>query len=227
MPKYVLKKLSLTNEHNSLDILQLSIKANDELGKLNNLIASIPNYELLLQPLTVREAVASNEIENIRTTTFEMLQAELLNPLTLPSAQKEVLHYKKSLLLGLDIFNKNKKLELEDLINIHCGIVPDKIGIRTRPGVVIGNRLGEIIYTPPQDKELIEDNLENLFEYINHEHDNPLLKIIITHYQLEAIHPFYDGNGRVGRILMALQFCVENKLKYPILYFDCLILLTE
>jgi Fic family protein len=214
----MLKKLPLPNDFETPEILELSLKANDALATLDKLILTIDHYDLLLQPLTIREAVASNDIENIRTTTLEMLQAEILNPQILPSAQKEVLHYKKSLLLGLQILNETKQFLLEDLINIHCGIVPEKVGIRNRPGVVIGNRLGEVIYTPPQDPREIKDYITNLFEYIYSPEVNSLVKIIITHYQFEAIHPFFDGNGRVGRILMALQFCLENKLRYPILY---------
>jgi Fic family protein len=218
MAKYVLKKLPLPNDFNTIEILKLTSKAEEALSELDKAILAIPNYELILQPLTIREAVASNEIESIRTTAIEMLQAELQEPQTLPYHQKEVIHYKKSLILGLNIVNQNSKLLLEDLINIHCGIVPDKIGIRTRPGVHIGNRLGEIIYTPPQEESIILDYLNNLFDYIYSNQSNNLVKVIIAHYQFEAIHPFYDGNGRTGRILMALQFCLEKKLRYPILY---------
>jgi Fic family protein len=214
----MLKKLPLLDNFDTPEILGLSLRANEALATLDKLILTIDHYDLLLQPLTIREAVASNDIENIRTTTLEMLQAEILSPQTLPSAQKEVLHYKKSLLLGLQILNETKQFLLEDLINIHCGIVPEKVGLRNRPGVVIGNRLGEVIYTPPQDPKEIKDNIQNLFDYIYSSQTNSLVKIIITHYQFEAIHPFFDGNGRVGRILMALQFVIENKLRYPILY---------
>jgi Fic family protein len=218
MPKYMLKKLPLTIDLDTPEILKLCLQANEALSELDKIIGTLPNFELILQPLTVREAVASNEIENIRTTTLEMLQAELSNPLTLPALQKEVMHYKKSLMLGLEMVNKNGKLLLEDLINVHCGIVPDKIGLRNRGGVYVGNRLGEVIYTPPQDTKEIIDFIENLFEYIYSKQTNSLVKIIITHYQFEAIHPFFDGNGRTGRILMALQFVLEKKLQYPILY---------
>lgn len=218
MLEYTLKKLPLAEDFNSVEILELSLKANQAFGELDKAILELPNFELVLEPLTIREAVASNEIENIRTTTLEMLQAELLNPQTLPYAQKEVLHYKKSLIAGLEIIQNNNILTADDLISIHSRIVPDKTGFRNRGGVYIGNRLGEVIYTPPQDKDQILDYISNLFDYINTFQINDLVKIIITHYQFEAIHPFFDGNGRVGRILMALQFCLEKKLRYPILY---------
>jgi Fic family protein len=218
MQKYTLKKLPLDINFNSVEILELSIKAYNNLSELDKAILSLPNFELILQPLTVREAVASNEIENIRTTTIEMLQVELLKPQTLPSAQKEVAHYKKSLLMGLNIVQVKGKIEIEDIINIHSGIVPDKVGIRNRGGVYVGNRLGQVIYTPPQNEKEILEFVDNLFEYMYSDQPNSLVKIILTHYQFEAIHPFFDGNGRTGRILMALQFCIENKLRYPILF---------
>jgi Fic family protein len=120
--------------------------------------------------------------------------------------------------LGLEIANTKGKLELEDIINIHCGIVPSRVGLRNRAGVYIDNRLGEVIYMPPQDEKTILEYLENLFQFMNSDQPNTLIKIILTHYQFEAIHPFFDGNGRMGRILMALQFCLEKKLRYPILY---------
>ncbi len=220
MAKYVLKKLPLIEDFNTIEILNLTSIAEEALSNLDKAILAIPNFEIILKPLTIRESVASNEIESIRTTTIEMLRAELQEPQTLPAAQKEVIHYKKSLMLGLDIVNKTSQFLLEDLINVHCGIVPNRIGIRNRPGVHIGNRLGQIIYTPPQQESVIMEYLENLFEYIYSKQPNDLVKIILTHYQFEAIHPFYDGNGRSGRILMALQFCLEKKLRYPILYIS-------
>ncbi len=218
MSEYMLKKLPIDNNFNSVNILELTNLANEALNNLDKSITKIHNYELILQPLTIREAVASNEIENIRTTTLEMLQAELLSPITLPTVQKEVIHYKQSLLKGFEKVIQKGSINLEDLVEIHCGIVPDRVGIRNRSGVYVGNRLGEVVYTPPQLEKEILEFLQNLFEYMNSKQKNSLIKIIISHYQFEAIHPFFDGNGRMGRILMALQFCMENKLKYPILY---------
>lgn len=220
---YILSLLPLENDIKSVEILEKIIEVNESLSQLDKEILTIPNYQLLLEPLTAREAVASSEIENIYTTTLELLQAELLQSETLPSAQKEVLNYKKSLLVGYNDLVNEQKLEIINLINIHTGVVPNKIGLRKRPGTVVGNRLGDIIYRPPQYYEEIVKYLDNLFDFIKSDFD-PLLKIIITHYQIEAIHPFYDGNGRVGRMLMSLQLCLEKKLQYPILYVSGYIL---
>jgi len=219
----LLSLLPPTANFKTVEILEKIIAVNQVLSLLDKEIVTIPNYKLLLEPLTAREAVASSEIENIYTTTLELLQAELMETTTLPSSQKEVLNYKKALLIGYQDLINEGKLDLSNLINIHTGVVPNKIGLRKRPGTVIGNRLGEVIYRPPQSYQEILGYTDNLFEFINSEVD-PLLKIIISHYQFEAIHPFYDGNGRVGRILMSLMLCQEKKLQYPVLYVSGYIL---
>jgi Fic family protein len=213
----MLHLLPLADNFKTTEILEKIILVNEALSNLDKEIITIPDYQLLLQPLTVREAVASNEIENIHTTTLEMLQAEILDVQTLPGVQKEVLNYKKALLAGYSSTISKGKMELEDIINIHCGIVPNRIGFRTTSGTVIGNRLGEVIYRPPQAYDEILRLMNNLMEFTNSDYE-PLLKTIIAHYQFEAIHPFYDGNGRTGRILMALQFCLDKKLRFPVLY---------
>lgn len=220
---YKLCKLPLDESFNTVEVLQKLLSVNDALSDLDKEILLLPNYQLILKPLTMREAVASSEIENIRTTTLEMLEAELLNTKLLPPNQKEVISYRNALLVGYETLLNNGNLELSDIINIHCNIVPDKVRLRTKRGVYVGNALGDIVYTPPQDPKEIEDFMNNLLEFINSDYD-PILKIIVTHYQFEAIHPFRDGNGRAGRILMALMFCLEKKLKYPILFVSGYIL---
>lgn len=94
--------------------------------------------------------------------------------------------------------------------------------IRKTAGTVIGNQVsGEIIYTPPVGEELIRDLLKN-WEIFLHEEDelDPLIKMAVSHYQFEAIHPFYDGNGRTGRILNVLLLIEKNLLTLPILYLS-------
>lgn len=95
-------------------------------------------------------------------------------------------------------------------------------GIRKTLGTVIKNSTtGEVIYTPPQHKNQILDYLTNLFEYINiNDGIDPLIKLAIIHYQFESIHPFYDGNGRTGRILNILYLVQQQLLDTPILYLS-------
>jgi Fic family protein len=220
----------------NITIFKKILEVEKLLSELDKEILTIPNYQLLLQPLTVREAVASSEIENVMTTTLEMLQAELNNFEGLTGLQKEVFNYKTALLKGFETLNLTNLyptpklvdaipyVTKQGIIDIHTTLLPKKSGLRVNPGTVVGTRLGEIIYRPPQDIETINIELDKLTTFINHPETNPILKIILTHYQFEAIHPFYDGNGRCGRILMALQFCLEKKLAFPILFVSGYIL---
>jgi len=224
-----------------IELLEKALQANIALAELNGLVVSIPNFEVLLQPLTIREAVASSEIENIHTTTMELLQAELFPTDNLPLAQKETLRYKNALLAGLEVVREKGVLTTQDIVNIQGILEPAKPGIRTVPGTAIGNRYGEIIYMPPQEEEEILELMANWEKYCN---DfsltfDALIKIVMLHYQFEAIHPFYDGNGRTGRILMVLQMVLEKRLRYPVLflsgyilenkkqYYQCLQAVTE
>lgn len=223
----MLKALPLNFEINDVDILKKAIEANNALGELNGLIYALPNYELFLQPLTVREAVASSEIENIRTTTLDILQAEVsANNLNLPKVQKETLNYKKALLQGYEEVKQNNFLATNGIVSIQGVLEPSKSGIRTQMGTVIADGSGNIIHTPPQNQKEIRDLLNNLDEYLNNDEDNidPLVKMAIYHYQFESIHPFYDGNGRTGRILMILYLVLVDRLRYPVLFLSDYIL---
>jgi Fic family protein len=217
-----LKLLPPDFEVNDVEILKKVNVANIALAKLNGLIYSLPNYEILLQPLTVREAVASSEIENIRTTTVDILQAEILGDnAMLPQTQKETLHYKKALLYGLDSILKQQFLATNQIVSIQSILEPNKSGIRSQMGTVIANGYGEVVYTPPQHEKDIRDLLKNMDEYTNFEDDvDPLVKLAILHYQFESIHPFYDGNGRTGRIIMILYLVLVRRLDYPVLFLS-------
>jgi Fic family protein len=96
------------------------------------------------------------------------------------------------------------------------------MGVRKVPGTVIGNQTtGEIIYTPPLGEEVIRDLLTN-WELFLHKEDgiDPLIKMAVSHYQFEAIHPFYEGNGSTGRILNVLYLIEQDLLTLPILYLS-------
>ena len=94
------------------------------------------------------------------------------------------------------------------------------------------NNLGQIVYTPPQDSLEVLDLMANLEKFINDNemsHLDPLTKMAIIHYQFESIHPFYDGNGRTGRIINILYLVLQDLLEIPVLYLTSitiLILLT-
>ena len=211
-----------------VEILEKALKANIALAELNGLILSIPNYEILLAPLTAREAVASSEIESIYTTTLDILQAELFPEEKLPKEQKETLNYKQALLAGYESILNKAFISTNQIVEIQKVLEPSKSGIRKLPGTVIVNGIGEVIYTPPQGEALIRGLLKNWEDYCNEPSGaDALIRMAILHYQFESIHPFYDGNGRTGRILMVLQLFLEKRLRFPILFLSGYILSTK
>ena len=212
-----------------VEILEKALKANIALAELNGLVLSIPSYEILLAPLTVREAVASSEIENIFTTTLDILQAELFPEKSLPKEQKETLNYKQALLAGYKMVLEKEFISTNQIVAIQKVLEPNKSGIRKLPGTVIVNGFGEVIYTPPQGEHILRALLKNWEDYCNEHSTEPsqvdaLVRMAILHYQFESIHPFYDGNGRTGRILMVLQLVLEKRLRFPILFLSGYIL---
>lgn len=213
-----------------IDILKAINTTNIALSELKGSASVLPNQTLLLVPLTLREAVASNEIENIHTTISDVLQAELLSETEINLPEKETIYYREALLSGLKSIQENNALTYEDIINIQAIVEPEKKGIRQKvEGAVvrIKNRTtGEIVYTPPDDVIIIERLLRNLESYYNENSTtiDATVQAAILHYQFEAIHPFADGNGRTGRILMVLYFIMRKRLEVPLLFISGYIL---
>jgi Fic family protein len=210
-------------DFDDIQILKKTNQANIALAGLNGLIFSLPNFELLLLPLTIREAVASNEIENIRTTTLELLQAEIIGETAnLPKAQKETLNYKNGLMKGFEEVKKNGFIATNQIVDIQSILKPSKSGVRTQMGTVIADGFGNVIHKPPQNEKEIRDLMQNLDDFMNNDllDIDPLVKMAIGHYQFESIHPFYDGNGRTGRIIMILFLVLAKRLDYPILFLS-------
>ncbi len=133
-------------------------------------------------------------------------------------------NYKEALLLGYENVKAKGIITLNDIVQIQKIIVQNDAGIRKQSSTVLKNdTTGEVIYTPPQDYDEIVQLLNNLVEYINDdslEDYDYLVKMAIVHFQFESIHPFYDGNGRTGRILNILYFVLKDLLDLPILYLS-------
>ena len=208
------------------EILKKSIKANSALSKLNGIAKIIPNQMILINALTLQEAKDSSEIENIITTHDELYLASVSEKFS--KEVKEVQNYKEALIVGYEKVKQNKILTLNDIIQIQSIITGNNAGIRKQVGTVLKNdKTGEIIYTPPQNYDEIMKLLNNLFEYINDdtlEDYDYLVKMALIHYQFESIHPFYDGNGRSGRILNVLYLVLKDLLELPILYLSSYII---
>jgi Fic family protein len=218
--------LPLKKDIQTKEILKKSIKANSALSKLNGVAKIIPNQMILINALTLQEAKDSSEIENIITTHDELYLASVGESFT--KEVKEVQNYKEALLFGYERVKQNKILTLNDIIKIQSIITQNCAGVRKQTGTVLKNdKTGEVIYTPPQNHDEIVRYLNNLFDYINDdslEDYDYLVKMALIHYQFESIHPFYDGNGRSGRILNVLYLVLKDLLELPILYISSYII---
>lgn len=224
-PKKPFNELPLLPPKSEIDtkaILLKTITASRVLSKLNGSIKKIPNPTILLNSLVLQEAKSSSEIENILTTNDALFQALGSNIEKIDESTKEVLHYQEALWHGYHELRKRPFLSTKLFINLVQVIKQIDYGIRKVPGTRIVNSLGESIYTPPEGEELILKKLKNLETYLNEDTGDidPLIRLAVQHYQFEAIHPFYDGNGRTGRIINILYLVNQDLLELPILYLS-------
>ncbi|MBT4367074.1 Fic family protein [Candidatus Peregrinibacteria bacterium] len=205
-------------------ILKQLNKANIALAKLNATarFGLLPDPLLLIAPLLARESVASSGIENINTTVEQVFQMELLPEKKRTGAAKEVLHYRDAMLEGFKIVQKKELLTTNDIVKLQKIVEPTKSGIRKLPVSIKKEKTGEIIYEPPKGEKVLRDLLQNLEKYMHSEKDetDALLKVSVIHHQFECIHPFLDGNGRVGRIIMILYLVLSKRIDYPILFLS-------
>lgn len=222
LPNNALPLLPGVFEYEQKQILKAALKANNTIAKLNGLARLLPNAELLITPLLIKESVESNAIENINTTTIKVLQSEAVYAGKITSwPEKEVLYYRQALLYWQEKIVYYGWLPTVLLIEMQSILEPNKTWIRTIPGTIIANAKKQPIYTPPEGEEVIRALLTNLETFIHQDDDiDPLIKVAVVHFQFESIHPFYDGNGRTWRILMMLYLLLTKKLEYPILFLS-------
>lgn len=203
-------------------ILEELNEASRSLAELKGFANSIPNQHILINAITINEAKDSSEIENI-VTTHDSIYKVLTESGFKEEAAKEVVNYRKAIWRGYEIIKEKEFISTNILVELQSMIEPNKTGIRKTMGTNLVNSVtGEIIYTPPQTENEIRDLLKNLENYINDMNDDtdPLIKMALIHYQFESIHPFYDGNGRTGRILNVLYLVLNKLLDSPILYLS-------
>lgn len=220
-PNNQLPLLPTKFNYDNVAILKQVNRSNIALAKLNALAGRLPESMLLVSPLLVRESVASSEIENINTTVFKVFEAEVMPKEKRKGAVKEVLNYRDAMLAGFELVKKRDFLSTNDFVKIQSIVEPNKPGIR-KLGVKIANDLTkEVLYTPPEGEAVIRDFLANLEKFINSSDGiDPLVKSAVFHYQFESIHPFLDGNGRVGRILVILYLIMAQRLDLPVLFLS-------
>jgi len=203
-------------------VLKMAISANRVLGELKGKSESLPNPEILINSIVLQEARTSSEIENVITTNDRLYTALTASDAETDPHTREVLRYREALKRGTSII-REKPLSTNIFIGLMQIIKETDAGIRSQPGTVIANpKTRKIIYWPPEGEERIRQLLKNLEDYIHENvtgHD-PLIKMAVSHYQFEAIHPFDDGNGRTGRILNILFLLEKGLLHQPVLYLS-------
>lgn len=205
-------------------VLKKTAQAHKALAELKGLITSIPNQNILIETLTLREARESSAIENIISTFAEVYQSNLFTNQFISPATKEVHLYAKALKAGFELVKKNEMLTNNFILQIQQTVEQNDAGFRKLPGTkLLNDKTGEIVYTPPQEYETIVMLMNNLETFINNDtmmDADPLVKMAIIHHQFESIHPFYDGNGRTGRIINILYLIQKKLLDLPVLYLS-------
>lgn len=208
-------------EFETKKVLVKTISACRALAHLNGAIKSLPNPRLFIDTIQLQEARASSEIENIVMTNEDVFKAVIADKKQIDPATKEVINYKSALWLGLNRLETKPFITTNLCIELVQCIKNNSAGIRSLPGTNLSNSRGEVIYTPPVGENIIRDKLANLENFINREDTlDPLIKMALMHYQFEAIHPFYDGNGRTGRILLLLYLKKEKLLDVPAIFLS-------
>ena len=216
--------LPLDWEVETKTVLKSLPPAHAALAELKGIASTMPNQSILINTLGLQEAKDSSAIENIITTHDDLYKSELNLDSYKSLNAKEVQNYIAATKTGFDLISKTGLLTTRIVLKIQEVLEGNKAGFRKLPGTTLKNTsTGEVIYTPPQDPEEIKALMTNLEKFINDKESSdfdPLVKMAIIHYQFESIHPFYDGNGRTGRIINILCLIQENLQDLPILYLS-------
>ena len=194
-------------------IFKAAIKANKLLAELKGFCQTLPHPELLLNTIILQESKESNAIENIVTTQDELYKATLMGNDIKNQSSKEVLQYRQAMYWGKEQLLKNNLITTNLLIGVMQRLRNSDENIRKNTGTKLANPINDtIIYTPPEGEHIIREKLASLEQFVNNESVSDLdqlIKMALVHYQFEAIHPFSDGNGRTGRLIM-LYLCFQE-----------------
>lgn len=220
----MLLPLPLQSEVETKAVLRKAALAHKALAELKGSISSIPNENILLETLTLREARESSAIENIISTFHEVYQSNQFSEQFASPAAKEVHQYAQALKTGFQLVKEHGLLTNNYILQIQASVEQNNAGFRKLPGTkLLNDRTGQVVYTPPQDYETIVSLMQNLESFINDDtlmDADPLVKMAIIHHQFESIHPFYDGNGRTGRIINILYLVQKGLIHLPVLYLS-------
>jgi Fic family protein len=191
-------------------VLRQAARTHGVLGRLCGYCATLPNAGMLVDSLVIQEARSSSAIENIVTTQDAVYRA-LASDGTSDPAAREVIDYREALWKGYRLLKSQGSMSVKSILAMQESIVHNDAGVRALPGTVLRNeKSGKVVYTPPNGRERIMALLSNLETYAARVDDiDPLVRMAVIHYQFESIHPFYDGNGRTGRLMNTLYLSRE------------------
>lgn len=209
-------------------VLALS-EADSALGRLEGLGQLIRDPEVLIRPFVAREAVASSRIEGTRASLPDVLQAEQLAEKERTNDIAEVIRYYNASQLGFELI-KALPISQRLICEVHRELMTGVRGQERQPGTIrtspvwIGSsthRIEDALYVPPHHGHL-PALLSDWEEFVNNDDGRlpALVRCALMHYQFETIHPFLDGNGRIGRLLVGLMLVSEHRLTRPLLYLS-------
>jgi Fic family protein len=221
---YTIPSLPLPIELEDKLVLKKLNRVHQALAELKGIMGIIPNQSILINTLSLQEAKDSSAIENIITTYDDLYKSDVLAKQFSSLEAKEVYNYAVALRNGYEKVKQLGLLTNTLILEIQQTLVENNAGFRKLPGTELKNeRTGEVVYTPPQDELEIQSLMGNLERFINDaplSDLDPLIKMAIIHHQFESIHPFYDGNGRTGRIINILYLVKYGLLDMPVLYLS-------
>src|SRR3990167_2513402 len=221
---YTIPNLPLPVDLETKAILKKLAKAHQALAELKGITCIIPNQSILINTLALQEAKDSSAIENIITTHDELYESDVSSKQFSSFAAKEVYSYAAALQSGYQKVQKTGLIINNHILEIQQTLEGNSAGFRKLPGTVLKNdQTDEIVYSPPQNESQIQLLMNNLEQFINNNSlsdIDPLTKMAVIHHQFESIHPFYDGNGRTGRIINILYLVKQGLLDTPILYLS-------
>ena len=212
------------------DILKALTAASRQLAELKGVAASMPNQDILISTLGLQEAKDSSAIENIVTTHDELFRDAAFPEAAAGAATKEVARYRRALRVGFDAVRGSGLLTNNDILRIQAELEQNDAGFRRLPGTALKDGGGRTVYTPPQDPDTVLRLMADLERFVNADElfaVDPLIKMALIHHQFESIHPFYDGNGRTGRIVNVLYLVRQGLLDIPVLYMSRHIVRTK
>ncbi len=220
-PYQELPALPAAGEAETPAVLRATISASRALARLDEACKRLPDPTMLINLIPLMEAQASSEIENIVTTNDELFKAANGTLVSLTPQVKEALRYREALRCGFESL-KSRPLTTQTAIEVCSHLQGRRAIVRNQPGTFIGNPATKCrIYTPPEGEKVILDHLSSWERFIHGDHGiDPLVVMAMAHYQFEAIHPFFDGNGRTGRILNLLLLIETGLLQLPVLYLS-------